>query len=294
MSKLFISFCTIFLFTSSALAYFPIPEHSGFVTDNAGVIGDQIELQLEQEFYSIQQNQNIEIALLTLPNLEGYPIELLANDVFNEWQLGDATQNSGLLYIIAPNDRLSRIELGYGIETILTDSQTLQIQELAYPYFQEQDFTQGSLVVIENLLQQIEGTSFTREEKQISFLQANWHFLFAMSFIYFLCFGMIKKKSAKTAIITGESIALPVAWFVFENIFAALPALYLNIWLAHWFYTQHKKGNINLENFSDNNSNGYGGFGGFGTGSSGGSGGFGGFGGFGGGSSGGGGSTGRW
>lgn len=288
MSKLFISFCTIFLFTSSTLAYFPIPEHSGFVTDNAGVIDYQIEQQLEQEFYSIQQNQNIEIALLTLPNLDGYPIEILANDIFNEWQLGDATQNSGLLYVIAPNDRLSRIELGYGIETILTDSQTLQIQELAYPYFQKQEFTQGSLVVIENLLQQIEGKSFTKQDKQISFLDANWNFLFVMSFIYFLCFSMIKNKSSKTAIITGESIALPVAWLVFENIFAALPALYLNIWLAHWFYTQHKKGNINLENFSDSNS---GRFGGFGTGSSGGSSGFGGFGG---GSSGGGGSTGRW
>ena len=199
MSKLFISFCTIFLFTSSALAYFPIPEHSGFVTDNAGVIEDQIEQQIEQEFYSIQQNQNIEIGLLTLPNLNGYPIELLANDVFNEWKLGDATQNSGLLYVIAPNDRLSRIELGYGIETILTDSQTLQIQELAYPYFQEQDFTQGSLVVIENLLQQIEGKSFTREEKQTSFLQANWHFLFAMSFIYFFVFWNDQKKICKNS-----------------------------------------------------------------------------------------------
>lgn len=291
MSKLFISFCTIFLFTSSALAYFPIPEHSGFVTDNAGVIDDQIELQLEQEFYSIQQNQNIEIALLTLPDLDGYPIELLANDVFNEWKIGDANQNSGLLYVIAPNDRLSRIELGYGIETILTDSQTLQIQELAYPYFQEQEFTQGSLIVIENLLQQIEGKSFTKQETQTSFIDANWNFLFVMSIIYFLFFGMIKNKSPKTAIITGESIALPVALLIFENIFAALPALYLNIWLAHWFFTQHKKGNFNLENFSDSNSGRFGGVGGFGTGSSGGSGGFGGFGG---GSSGGGGSTGRW
>jgi len=291
VSKLFISFCTIFLFTSSALAYFPIPEHSGFVTDNAGVIDDQIELQLEQEFYSIQQNQNIEIALLTLPDLDGYPIELLANDVFNEWKIGDANQNSGLLYVIAPNDRLSRIELGYGIETILTDSQTLQIQELAYPYFQEQEFTQGSLIVIENLLQQIEGKSFTKQETQTSFIDANWNFLFVMSIIYFLFFGMIKNKSPKTAIITGESIALPVALLIFENIFAALPALYLNIWLAHWFFTQHKKGNFNLENFSDSNSGRFGGVGGFGTGSSGGSGGFGGFGG---GSSGGGGSTGRW
>jgi len=251
----------------------------GFILDNANIIDDKIEIQLEQEFYTIQQNQNIEIGIFTTNNPEQYPIELLANEVFNNWKIGDKNANSGILYVIDPDNRQSRIEIGYGIETIISDYETLKIQELTYPYFRESQYTKGTLILIENLLQLIEGKSFDKQIPESNWLGLNLIFLGILSFVYVYTLGMFRNISNKTTIIIFELIAIILAIILFENIFQALPSLYLNIWLINWFKKQHRNGKIQY--FTDINLS-PGGFGGakasghssssFGGGSSGGGG----------------------
>ncbi len=82
--------------------------------------------------------------MATVKGLDGQDIESYANALFRSWKLGRADKNNGVLFLIAPNQHRMRIEVGYGLEGVLTDATSkLIISNAAAPRFKAGDFDGG-------------------------------------------------------------------------------------------------------------------------------------------------------
>jgi uncharacterized membrane protein YgcG len=99
-----------------------------------------------------------EIAVLTVPSLDNETIEDYSLAVANEWGVGDAEANDGILIFIAAEDRESRIEVGSGLESTVTDDIASQImQNKMIPEFRNGDYTGGVISGVETLGEVFDG-----------------------------------------------------------------------------------------------------------------------------------------
>lgn len=123
---------------------FEIPPHDGRVTDRAEWLDPSEERALEalMEFHRAGSGQ--EIALLTVPNLAGRPIEEFALAVARAWTSGDDETGSGALLLVARDERELRIEVGRGLEGALTDSIAGRIiRDVIAPEFKAERYYSG-------------------------------------------------------------------------------------------------------------------------------------------------------
>jgi len=100
-------------------ARYPHPE--GFVSDFAHVIDAASRSQLEAYGGIVERSTGAQMAFVTIPSLEGEPIEDVANTIFRAWGVGQKGANEGILLLLAIQDHRSRLEVGYGLEPILPD-----------------------------------------------------------------------------------------------------------------------------------------------------------------------------
>src|SRR4249919_2092964 len=99
-----------------------LPALSGRVVDQANIIQPATRSAIEQKLADLETKSGIQIAVATVTSLEGQDIEPYANELFRTWQLGEKSKNNGVLFLVAPNERRVRIEVGYGLEKTLTDA----------------------------------------------------------------------------------------------------------------------------------------------------------------------------
>src|SRR5690349_2572302 len=89
-----------------------VPEHGGrWVHDYADILSPQTEDQLEALLRAERDSTSNQIAILLMKNLEGGDIDVFANKVFNNWKLGDAKKDNGVLFLVALEERQMRIEV---------------------------------------------------------------------------------------------------------------------------------------------------------------------------------------
>lgn len=115
-----------------------------FVNDYAQVISPSVEAQLENELnaYALQTDHTIVIA--TTPSLDGKHGQQFANELFSKWKIGRADIDNGLLVLIAPNERTVWIEVGYGLEGVVTDLTAASIaRNIMAPSFKSGDYDTG-------------------------------------------------------------------------------------------------------------------------------------------------------
>jgi uncharacterized protein len=93
----------------------------GYVSDFGRVIDAPSKAALEQYCARVEQVTGAQMALVTIPSLEGEPIEDVANTIFRAWGVGQKGKNEGIMLLLVINDRRSRLEVGYGLEPILPD-----------------------------------------------------------------------------------------------------------------------------------------------------------------------------
>lgn len=126
------------------LAVAQVPTNDGWVTDLAGMLSPEQERELEALMESYKQGSTHEVALLTVPNLNGRPIEEFALDVGRAWGLGSQATSNGALLVVAKEDRTVRIEVGRGLEGSLTDAQCGRIiRNVIVPAFKRGEFAEG-------------------------------------------------------------------------------------------------------------------------------------------------------
>jgi len=93
----------------------------GYVSDFAHVIDGQSKAALDEYCGRVEQATGAQMALVTIPTLEGEPIEDVANTIFRAWGVGQKGKSEGIMLLLVINDRRSRLEVGYGLEPILPD-----------------------------------------------------------------------------------------------------------------------------------------------------------------------------
>lgn len=106
------------LFMSLTVQAVHFPLLSSQIVDEANVLSDMQKSQIMQNLSGLTP----QVAVVSVRSMDGMEIEEYANRLFNHWGLGDKERNDGVLIIIAPNQRQLRIEVGYGLEHILTDA----------------------------------------------------------------------------------------------------------------------------------------------------------------------------
>jgi len=136
-----------------------VPALTGRVVDRAELLSPDIEAALTQRLAAHEDSTTNQVAVLTIPSLNGEVLEEFATTVFRAWALGQADANNGVLLLIARDDRKIRIEVGYGLEGELTDRLAgYIIREEMTPRFRAGDFESGTLAAVEAILGALEGT----------------------------------------------------------------------------------------------------------------------------------------
>ena len=128
-------------------ALLPVPRLTGPVVDQAGVLSAQEEARLADVARRARASENgtgPQMAFLVVRSLEGEPIEAFSIRVAEQWQLGSADKDNGLLFVVAVADRQMRIEVGNGIEGEITDAQASRmIREILAPAFRQNEYGAG-------------------------------------------------------------------------------------------------------------------------------------------------------
>ena len=144
---LVISFILLLLMSSGGVARaqdFPQPE--GFVNDFASILSVEGKANLEARLTQLEKDTSTELAVVTIDTLDFYSMEEYAVELFEAWGIGKKDKDNGVLFIIAIVEREVRIEVGYGLEGIITDGRAGRIlDDSVLPYFRVGDYEQGIL-----------------------------------------------------------------------------------------------------------------------------------------------------
>ena len=147
-----------------ALAQPAIPALSGRVVDQADILSSSTENALTALLKAHEEETSNQVAVLTIPSLEGTSIESYSLEVAQTWGLGTAQNDNGVLLLVAVEDRAMRIEVGLGLESFLTDVLAGRIiRNDITPYFRSGDFDGGVLAGVRSIVGVIEG-SYTPPE----------------------------------------------------------------------------------------------------------------------------------
>lgn len=270
-----------------ALAYVSPGTPSGYVNDFAGMFTSSEVEGLESKLSSYEAASGNEIAVVTVPSLGGDPIEDYAVKLFEEWKIGKEKEDNGVLLLIARDDREVRIEVGYGLEPSLTDSESASIiRNVIVPAFQDGAYDAGIAGAVDAMIAAI-GGEYVPEPAPQSSLDIDWFWVIFFVPLWLASILGRSKSWWAGGVIGG--VAGVVLGFVFGFLWTGVAAIVLLIPLGLLFdfvvsraYARGKTSGHFPWWIGGGRHGGHGGFGG------------GGFGGFGGGHSGGGGASGRW
>lgn len=136
--------CLLLLFALPAKAQTFPAENNTRVVDAANIIPADREAALDAKLAGVERQSGRQLVVATVPSLEGYPIEDYGYRLGRAWGIGQKGENNGLILLVAPNDRKVRIEVGYGLEPIMTDAlSSVIINTQIVPAFKAGDFPGG-------------------------------------------------------------------------------------------------------------------------------------------------------
>lgn len=274
---------------SPAHAYVNPGAPKGFVNDFAGMLAPQERTLLDAKLSSFALETKHEISVVTIPSLGGDTVENFAEKLFGNWGIGKAGADNGVLLLIARDDRKMRIEVGYGLEPVLTDALSSQIiRNILTPAFKTGDFYGGIDAATSEMIKAAQGevvsvpNSGGNRNEEGSWGDWLWIILFAPIWL-----GSIlgRSKSWWLGGVLGGVAGLVVGvvyGFLYAGIIAVIFFIPLGLLFDYFVsnaYTRSVASGLRPPWWIGGGRGGHGG---------------GGFGGFGGGSSGGGGASGGW
>jgi uncharacterized protein len=143
-----------FVGCAAAHAYPARPD--GPVLDLADVMPAADESALNMRLTRYYETTGNALVVVTVTSPEGQTIEQYANGLFNEWGIGDARSDRGVLILLAPNEREARIEVGCGLEGTVTNGFAEQVmQTKMIPEYKQNHFEEGTLAAIDALINRL-------------------------------------------------------------------------------------------------------------------------------------------
>lgn len=132
------------VFANTVFATVKQPTDKFYVNDFANVIDNETQSHIVSVGSKLEQLTGAQVVVTTIDSLEGMDLESYALNMARDWGIGSKEKNNGVLLLLSVGDRLSRIEVGYGLEGILPDGKTGRIQDdYMLPYYREGNFSDG-------------------------------------------------------------------------------------------------------------------------------------------------------
>jgi uncharacterized protein len=286
----------------------------GWVSDFAGILSEDTTSQLTSLIDEVKRSTGAEIAVVTVSSLDGMTVEEYAVRLFEKWGIGTKEEDNGVLFLIAPNERKTRIEVGYGLEPVITDGRAGEIiRETILPFFRAGDYDQGILQGTRQIAALITNEDFSpsvpipQPESQGDFTPWPIKIFVVLFFALFITLGFLalgyalRQKGQGFFLIWGAGFGgIPLLMSLAFSLAMGFPIYILPAWavivliiglrygktVIHKALTSGASFSVGGRTYSSSGSSSSSSFGGFSGGSS--------FGGFSGGSSGGGGASGSW
>jgi uncharacterized protein len=145
----------------------PIPKLSARVTDLTGTLTAGQQNSLEQKLSAFEAAKGSQLALLIVPTTQPETIEEYSIRVVDAWKLGRKGVDDGALLIVAKDDHRVRIEVGRGLEGVLTDALSNRIiDETLKPAFRQGSFYGGIDAGLEQMMKLIQGEPLPPPERE--------------------------------------------------------------------------------------------------------------------------------
>ena len=139
-----------------AVAAPAFPALTGRVVDDAHVLTPQTQADLTAKLADLETKTGRQVVVVTLPDLQGYEIEDYGYQLGRAWGIGQKGQNNGALFIVVPSEHKVRIEVGYGLEPVLTDAlSSVILQEQVLPKFRAGDVNGGVTAGTDAIISQL-------------------------------------------------------------------------------------------------------------------------------------------
>lgn len=270
-----------------------VPDYQGYVNDYAGMMSPGTRAKLERVLSSFDLSDSTQVAILTIDSLQGDPIADFSIRVVDKWKIGRKGKDNGVLFLVVKNDHKMRIEVGRGLEPVLTDLVSGRIiANVVAPRFKEGRYDEGFEAGINAIIQTTRG-QFTAETRSRGLGNGQppplfKYLLFGAFFLFYL------SLTSRTLGVIGGSVLLPLVFLLglpgpikWILILMLIPAGGLAGLILSFLFAESAKYRGPGGGGFYTGGSGFGGFGGGGFGG-------GGFGGFGGGGFGGGGASGGW
>lgn len=142
----------------AAWAQVAVPELSRRVTDLTATLTPGEVATLEGRLEAFEAARGSQIAVLMVPTLEGEDIAQFGIRVAEQWKIGRARIDDGVILIVAKDDRQMRLEVGYGLEGAIPDAVAKRlIAEVIAPHFRDGSYYAGIEAGVGQLMRLIEG-----------------------------------------------------------------------------------------------------------------------------------------
>lgn len=123
----------------------------GYVSDFGGVVDPASKAELESYAARVKQATGAELAFVTIPSLEGEPIEDVANDIFHAWGIGQKGEDNGAMVLLSIGDRKSRLEVGGGLGEAIPDGMAGLLLDDMRPALREGKYGSAFLAAAQRL-----------------------------------------------------------------------------------------------------------------------------------------------
>ena len=154
------SFFTLLFFLGlSVLFALQVPSRAdGYVSDRAGLLSPSARAGLETVLRAFEEKTSNQVVVATFPSLEGDSLEDFSMRLAETWKAGQKRRDNGVIFLIFKNDRKIRIEVGYGLEGVLTDALSGQIiSQVVAPYFRKGDYEGGIVAGTDAIMKATQG-----------------------------------------------------------------------------------------------------------------------------------------
>lgn len=144
----------------------PLPKLSSRVTDLSGTLTAGQQTALEQKLAAFESAKGAQLAVLIVPTTQPEPIEEYSIRVVDAWKLGRKGVDDGALLMVAKDDHKVRIEVGRGLEGVLTDALSNRVlDETVKPAFRQGNFYGGIDAGLEQMMKLIQGEPLQPPER---------------------------------------------------------------------------------------------------------------------------------
>jgi len=201
------------------------PALTGRVVDQAEILSPAEEQALSDALATHERATTNQVVVVTIKDLQGYDIQDYGYQLGRHWGIGQKGKDNGVLLLVAPEERKTRIEVGYGLEGTLTDALSHRIiQDRIIPEFREQRMAAGVEAGAQAILKVLEQDTKTLEQLRATDPSGeNVDQALPAMFFVFIVLQFVRGLFRNKAVMFGASLlGIPLFWGILGSLVGAL------------------------------------------------------------------------